>query len=565
MIVLWWWQRPLSASSHLITHTRLVTSWYASSQRVVNGRPLLAGLMHALEALCVTSAYCAVYVTVVLLPCYLLLSHYFGTLTHQYAWSASAAFISGAVPVAVELPLWVLLMCIVLCTVLSALRKAEHFTQPGRTVSTAGKGLLEVTAELRGRFLIRTLFVLIDLIVVVGVNVLYVYIAIYQSSALLVLAQVLMSFFKLLWSSTCLDTILRWLAGKFAPELVAGEGYAKAYRTEFLSLHLFVSLVNSIVIPCLVVASISPNCFYNVFQPAPVVQSYFSYRYCSGFNTNGKCVATTILWENAVYNSPYTYNYQCSSSLITYYAPAYVNLCILAAFVSPIINVLCAYLLRHTSPSTLVHAVLEYNVPRLLQELVLPGAEDSKIHTYMNASRLLIQIVTYLGVLLTFGAMLPPLGVALAVTVAMVVLFTKLKIGRFLCAAGEQGQSQLDKFVRILEQQCEGAGSVSFLQSALWIVLTLSCLFYTLFLFDTLGDAVGFRGALWVLIVVPLMPLCMRLCCRAWERSEVEKVHEGVENQIVDGTFEMSELSAKVSPVTDVETRNILFAVSRND
>jgi hypothetical protein len=38
------------------------------------------------------------------------------------------------------------------------------------------------------------------------------------------------------------------------------------------------------------------------------------------------------------------------------------------------------------------------------------------------------------------------------------------------------------------------------------LLVTFSCLFYALFLFDTLGDAVGFQGALWVLIVVPLVP-----------------------------------------------------------
>jgi hypothetical protein len=37
--------------------------------------------------------------------------------------------------------------------------------------------------------------------------------------------------------------------------------------------------------------------------------------------------------------------------------------------------------------------------------------------------------------------------------------------------------------------------------------VTASCWFYTLFLFDTLGDAVGFQHAYWVLIVVPVMPL----------------------------------------------------------
>jgi hypothetical protein len=38
-------------------------------------------------------------------------------------------------------------------------------------------------------------------------------------------------------------------------------------------------------------------------------------------------------------------------------------------------------------------------------------------------------------------------------------------------------------------------------------VLAMSCVFYTLFLFDTLGDEVGFAGAFWVLIAVPLLPV----------------------------------------------------------
>jgi hypothetical protein len=47
------------------------------------------------------------------------------------------------------------------------------------------------------------------------------------------------------------------------------------------------------------------------------------------------------------------------------------------------------------------------------------------------------------------------------------------------------------------------------LTNALWMVVTISCWFYTLFLFDTLGDAVGFDGAYWVLIVMPLMPVVL--------------------------------------------------------
>jgi Leucine-rich repeat (LRR) protein len=501
-LLIWRWIGPSSAS--LASATQQVSTWYTSSQRVVDGRQILPSLMHVLDTLKRSALYCGAYVTVVLVPCYLLLSHYYGTLTHQYAWTVSAAFLSGVVPVAVELPLWLLVLCILMYILHRALPKAEHFAQPTRAASTVDKPRIGLSAEVRNRATIRTLFVLIDLVVVVGVNVLYVYIAIYQSSALLVLAQVLMSFFKLLWSSTCLDIILRALAGTFCPELFVGDGYAMAYRTEFLSLHLFVSLVNSIVIPCLVVASISPDCFYNVFQQAPVVKSHYSYRSCLIVSVSGGCVATAEEFQDTSYSTPYTYNYQCSSSLITYYAPAYINLCIAAAVLDPLGSVIGTYLLKHSSQESRLHAFLSAVAPHLATDIP-PVENDLRAPTYINANQVLVILVTCMGVLLTFGAVLPPLGVALVARIAMVVLFTKLKIGRFLCCA--ERQCQLDKFVRILEQQCEGAGSTSFLRSALWMLVTLSCLFYTLFLFDTLGDAVGFRGALWVLIVVPLMPI----------------------------------------------------------
>jgi len=40
-----------------------------------------------------------------------------------------------------------------------------------------------------------------------------------------------------------------------------------------------------------------------------------------------------------------------------------------------------------------------------------------------------------------------------------------------------------------------------------WVLLYVSCSFYTLFLFDILGDDVGFYQAYWVLIVMPCIPV----------------------------------------------------------
>ena len=44
-------------------------------------------------------------------------------------------------------------------------------------------------------------------------------------------------------------------------------------------------------------------------------------------------------------------------------------------------------------------------------------------------------------------------------------------------------------------------------RDCVWMLLAFAAGFYTLFLFDTLGDSIGAKSAYWVLIVMPLMPM----------------------------------------------------------
>jgi hypothetical protein len=443
--------------------------WYDSSQRVVDGRPILASLAHGMDTLCCASLCAGVFILVALLPCYLALSHYSGTLTHQYAWAVSAAFLSGAAPVAVELPLWLLLTVLVLVVLHRASLLADDVTRGYRSWSQASTSVSTYTLTNSRRYALYATFLLIDVVVVVGANMAYVYIAIYQSSALLVLAQVLMSFFKLLWNSVCMDVILRALARRFAPQLLLGQGYAKAYRMRLMSLQVVTALLNSVVLPCVVVAAVSPNCFFNVFQPAPTVRSAFRYEGCLGFNPSGECAEYAYIRSVTSYDAPFTYSYQCSSSLITYYAPAFVNLCIITVFVVPAAQLVGLQLLQRLPSgccSGYAHALLRQIVPPILRPL--PSEEQNVLQTvtYLPASRVLVSLTT-------------------------------------------------------------SAGSAGFLRGTAWMLVTLSFLFYTLFLFDTLGDAVGFQDALWVLIVVPLLPALLYAVVAFAERGSSSRAAEG--------------------------------------
>jgi hypothetical protein len=504
--------------------------WYDSSQRVVDDRPVLASLMHAIDALCIASLYAGAFIVMILAPCYVALSHNNGYLTYEYAWTVSAAFLSGTAPVAVELPLWLLLTVVMLAVLRRASLLADYLARGHRSWSQASSAASTHSISNSRRSALYATFLLIDVVVVVGANIAYVYIAIYQSSALLVLAQVLMSFFKLLWNSVWMDTILRALVGRFAPQLLLGQGSAKAYRVRLMALQAFTALLNSVVVPCLVVAAVSPNCFYNVFQPAPTVRSAFRFKACVLFAESGECDSFANTPSTTSYDAPFTYSYQCSSSLITYYAPAFVNLCIITVFVVPAAQFVGLQLLQRLPADCCggyAHALLRQIVPPILRPLPVEAVKDDAARTipFVQASRVLVSLATTLGVLLTFGAVFPPLGFALAFTVAATVLLTKLSIGRFLCGAEEQGQ--LSAYLAILEQQCEGAGSAGFLQGIAWMLVTLSCWFYTLFLFDTLGDAVGFQDALWVLIVVPLLPAVLYAFVAVAERSQSSRAAQG--------------------------------------
>ncbi len=460
--------------------------------------------------------YCTCFILCALLPLYVIVSAYYGTLTHQYAWAVSAAYISGVVPMA--LMFLFLMILVVIIAYMCSSKLNNSVTGVPSSMFEHVPGSANDTSSLADRYcmsaqngLVYSVFILVNIALVVGVNVAYVYVAIYRSKSLLVLAQVLLSLFKLVWNNILSAMLLQYASSYFA------EGYVErdnsvALETRFTTLLVFVALFNNVVIPCLVVAVVSPNCFYNVFVTAPAVSSNYAYEICAVLDRiNGVCTLYVPVISETSYRPPFSYTYQCSSSLVTYYAPAYLTMCIMSGFVMPFFQY-GLYRLHHCStPGTTLYVILNARMTRLLK----PIREDdvsslltdyNPIRPFFKAGRVLITLLTYLALLLTFGAVFPPLAASLCVTLIIVTTVVRLRAGRFLSIAE---RLELSELIHRIDQECRGVGSASVLHNAMWMLITVSCWFYTLFLFDTLGDAVGFDGAYWVLIVVPLMPLCI--------------------------------------------------------
>ena len=346
------------------------------------------------------------------------------------------------------------------------------------------------------------------MVVVVGVNTAYVYVVIYESSRIQAFAQIMLSFFKLGWNSLCSPYLLRLIAVFVNRKSVE----YKYSEMKYSSLQIFVALFNNIVIPCLVVACTSPNCFYNVFVNAPEIKSTYDFVSCTQITATSVCLQYSVEVGTTTYNPPFTYSYQCSSSLVTYYAPAFVIMCIVDTFFIPSGQLLLQTLHLRATRGTVWFLLLDMLLPRLLKPLGAGFDTDQDdtgaalVPVRVKANRIVVSLIIYLGLILTFGAVFPPLAVSLLVTAMTIAYYTKYKVGNFLLKAEEHDRLL---FAEKMQLECSAVGKLPILMSSMWMLISVSACFYTLFLFDTLGDSVGFQGAYWVLIVMPLMPLCM--------------------------------------------------------
>jgi hypothetical protein len=356
----------------------------------------------------------------------------------------------------------------------------------------------EAVTPLHRRVAIYAGFLTINLIAVVGMNVAFVTVALTQNNFLLLIAQIMLSSFKLLWNTVCTPYLIR----------LTLSGISRSHQgAGFITVQVLVALFNNITIPCLVVAIVSHSCFYSAFKSAPNIVSSFEYQAKVLPQTSFDRGAFLQLTDYISFQPPFKYDYQCSSSFITYYAPAFVYLGIAASVVTPLAHVIGLHWYKRATPGTVWFKLLSMTLPAILKPL-RPGNPRPRI---FDANIHVISLITYLGILLTFGVVYPPLAVAMCATMLSVTWQARLEIGRFLHYAREAADQQ---YIDVLERNCKGTVSLQKLRRSLFIVVCFSCAFYALFVFDTLGNSVGMTHALWSIFVVPMFPLCIGVVVR---------------------------------------------------
>lgn len=279
----------------------------------------------------------------------------------------------------------------------------------------------------------------------------------------------------------------------------------------YTSLLMLFAIVNNIAIPLAVISVVSPSCFSLVFARDSSISAYYLKEYCV-YYYDDECLLYGVKGGSTSYMSPFQYSFQCSSSLLTSYAPTFISMCIISTFVVPAKDYVLMRLYQHAPAGSLWHQALDSVVPKLLKPLPSESQEvrDSerdvaKFTPHANIQRLTVNVLAQYATMLTFGAAFPPVAVAVAVSIVTTIYVAKFRIGRFLYIAIEQERYH---YVHVVELECQELGSLALLlRKALWFLMFVKCTFTALFIYDMLGDQVGAKEAVWVVIVVPLLPL----------------------------------------------------------
>jgi Leucine-rich repeat (LRR) protein len=565
LLVFSWWLHTVPTTERGAYYASLlcrVQSWYAFSMWYASTDPSLSmvHLKHVVQALDAVSR-AAFWVTAailfVMLPAYAAARAYYGTHSHEYAWAVSAAFLSGYPAVGMLLSAFTVYLAATTFVYKWQARvtgqgEPVREAKPKQQASALQRNFSSARVQATALYL---LYFAVNFAVSFSANALYVAIILREDSKYFVPAQVGLSVFKVCWNSIGAVRLARWTWQK----VVSIRGAYARQDSSFFSLQLFVGMFNYIAIPCLVVGVVSPDCFNTLFVGQTHVSSSYFYESCEVFGRTS-CVYQQTYTAKTSFVPPFTYSYQCSSSLITYYAASFVYMALIVTFVNPTISITLRwlYLRRHSMPR--LAATIEWVCPSVLMDVSQDAVVYNAYSPYFDARQRIVEVMTYFGVLLTFGLVFPPLAAAMLVAIVASVAATKVKIGRFLTTALDAGQPL---YLQLVDSECKGVASQRMLRICATQLLLFTCFFYVPFLFDTLSDAVGTTEALWVVNIAPLFPalifagnaLAERL---AWEQRR--KPRAGLAAAATE------DIPAAAERITEVEMSNVeLGGVSATD
>lgn len=424
----------------------------------------------------------------VFMPIYIALKQTsdFSTHTHHYWYVTCALFMKGQIPAATIFSVWFAM--IIALTVFSYTRHSairdNPFYQKLRRVKKSFVGKMVLLSNRMVGLLIMMMFC--NLIVVFLANGVYVFTTLSEVNASVkTLAEITLAGFQLLWNATVVPKSIEWLTRKWS-----------ASFDDKIWLNIIVLIFNSVCAPCLISAVTDIDCFQYAFVNSPVIQSRYSFIVCDVYDLQqpDDCILEREIKANTEFVSPFSYNYNCTSSLLYNFIPVFMYKFIYIAFIDPLVFARVCSIESRRVPNW-----LRGMLPGILWPMESDATTPSRI---FKPSRILCQQLSYLAILLTFGVMCPPLAALILLACIVVCLKWQILLGRYLLCFEDTNDRNVSivgrsiDWISVLDIRCNFIWRGPWMVH--WAIVWTSAIFFTLYALDIASDEVGIPESLWV-------------------------------------------------------------------
>eukprot|EP00981_Chlorochromonas_danica_P003302 scaffold642_cov166-Ochromonas_danica.AAC.19 len=304
-------------------------------------------------------------------PIYGSLTVFYGSYSHEYAWTLSAGYLSGIGASCVLLVYFMVLIGLVSTRYLDGSRGVSRRQQQqqhthGQDSSTegeectvnvlhaqervtsqsersaisslpSGSGSDSITErkklDWRAVLLVKVCIAVVNISIVLVVNGFYVYIYLQIERWSAMMLSVALSLFKVYWSMLVQLGIVHLLQ----PLQQQRKTNEKAWSLHEENVGFMSSLMlfNTIVAPCLATMIASSDCFYYVFASPKTIKASYTFEQCEVFSSLG-CDSFSSATHSFDFAPPFSYNYQCSSAVLVGYAYVFAYKYILIGILYPL-------------------------------------------------------------------------------------------------------------------------------------------------------------------------------------------------------------------------------------
>lgn len=267
------------------------------------------------------------------------------------------------------------------------------------------------------------------------------------------------------------------------------------------------------MIPFLASSIFSPTCFYHVINQAKPVKSQYLNDVCIQLNYfQGilTCVTNEVILTQTEYNPPFRYNYECSSSIIKSYSTIYITMAALLLVNQTTVMFIIRMFYRFVNKKSKLFKIMDSMIPTKIKPNQSAERESqisnlnfiSDDNVPFNRSIFIINVFSFLSLILTCGIVVPPVGIILTGSLYFYIHITNSYMGKKfddkLSTISETnilpGLNKKEwiilifSYEKILENIEQNLNQCLFL----FLLPTMS-IFYTVLLFDILGNNANFE------------------------------------------------------------------------